>query len=124
MIFRSAGYVDVDVTPGNWKHKCDVFLLGKAVHRWHDRETAQWLRDARTKKPHPTRMDLSEVIAITVSIGKQSVVFRMMLTDTATGGDVIAFQEWARAGLEAEIASIPEDALSEYARAGRDMNAQ
>jgi hypothetical protein len=99
-------------------------LLGKAVHRWHDRETAQWLRDARTKKPHPTRMDLSEVIAITVSIGKQSVVFRMMLTDTATGGDVIAFQEWARAGLEAEIASIPEDALSEYARAGRDMNAQ
>jgi hypothetical protein len=116
-MFRAAGHIDVDVTPENWRRKCDFFLLGKAVHRWADRATAQYVLDGRAKKPHPTRIDMSELMAITVGIGKQSVVFRMMLTDTATGADIIAFQEWARAGLEAEIESISDDVLSEYAKA-------
>jgi hypothetical protein len=118
---RFASHVDVDVSPENWADTDGRYhLMAHAVHRWVDRETAQWLRDAAAKREHPTALDMSEHMAVTVSISKPRVVLRMMLTEKHTGADVINFQEWARAGIEAEIASIPSDAVSEHGKANRE----
>lgn len=111
----------MDVSPAKWR-SCDggYHLMARAVHRWVDRATAQWIRDDAAKREHPTALGMSEHVAVTVSISTPRVTLRMMLTEKHTGADVIAFQEWARAGIEAEIASIPSDAVSEHGKANRE----
>ena len=119
---RYASHVDVDVSPENWADTDGRYhLMARAVHRWVDCAPAEWIRNDVAKRDPPTALNMSCHMAVTVSISKPRVTLRMMLTEKHTGADVIAFQEWARAGIEAEIAGIPSDAVSEHGKANREQ---
>ena len=113
-----AGYVDVDVTPDNWvTHPDKGSVMAIAVHRWVDRSLAERARGPKTTDASLTVFDH---VATTISVQRPNVVFRMVLSDDCTGAEVRRFATWAKAGLAAEIESIPSDAMSEYGKANRE----